>query len=106
MILGNLGLSFIVFLHLPFNMKMFTLGIIGIASVYPLAKRYTNYPQFILGIAFNSGLIIGAYTLNPNISLGVVIPMYLSGISWTLVYDTIYAYQDIEDYNDELLLQH
>ena len=71
------------------------MGIVGIAGVYPLAKRYTNYPQMILGIAFNSGVIIGSLTMNPNMALGVMIPLYLSGISWTMIYDTIYAYQVI-----------
>lgn len=69
------------------------MGIVGIAGVYPLAKRYTNYPQLVLGIAFNSGVIIGSLTMNPDMGLGVMIPLYLSGISWTLIYDTIYAYQ-------------
>ena len=73
------------------------MGIVGLAGVYPLAKRYTNYPQLVLAVAFNSGVIIGSLTLNPQIGLGIILPIYLSGISWTMVYDTIYAYQDIED---------
>lgn len=73
------------------------MGFVGLAGAYPLAKRITNYPQIVLGIAFNSGIIIGSLTINPQVNLAIMIPIYLSGISWTLVYDTIYAYQDIED---------
>ena len=41
-----------------------TFGFVGIAAVYPLAKRYTNYPQFVLGMCFNSGVIIACMTAN------------------------------------------
>ena len=27
----------------------------------------------------------------------ILLPMYLGGICWTMIYDTIYAYQDIDD---------
>lgn len=29
--------------------------------------------------------------------MNIVIPLYLGGISWTLIYDTIYAHQDKTD---------
>ncbi|OMJ08579.1 4-hydroxybenzoate polyprenyltransferase, mitochondrial [Smittium culicis] len=32
-----------------------------------------------------------------SLDLAVVAPLYLSGISWTLVYDTVYAHQDKAD---------
>lgn len=70
---------------------------IGMAGVYPLMKRYTNYPQLVLGLVFNSGVIISALTIDSGVPLALILPIYLSGVSWTMVYDTIYAYQDIED---------
>ena len=48
-----------------------------------------------LGLAFNWGALAFAAhfgTLHPASLL-----LYLSGISWTLFYDTIYAHQDKED---------
>jgi 4-hydroxybenzoate polyprenyltransferase len=68
-------------------------GFVGMAAAYPLAKRYTNYPQFVLGMCFNSGIIIGALASNPSAFMPVMIPMYISGIAWTMIYDTVYAYQ-------------
>jgi 4-hydroxybenzoate polyprenyltransferase len=66
--------------------------------LYPLAKRYTRYPQFVLGLAFNSGVIIGALTVAPtNLAWLPTLLMYGAGVSWTLVYDTVYAFQDISD---------
>jgi hypothetical protein len=29
--------------------------ILPVSALYPLAKRYTKYPQAVLGSAFNSG---------------------------------------------------
>jgi 4-hydroxybenzoate polyprenyl transferase len=64
--------------------------------LYPLAKRFTYYPQIFLGITFNFGILMGSaaiigYTTLPAATL------YISAVFWTLIYDTIYAYQDIED---------
>jgi 4-hydroxybenzoate polyprenyltransferase len=65
---------------------------VALGGLYPLAKRYTDYPQFVLGMGFNSGIIIGSLAINPQL-VSSVIPMYLSGIAWTMIYDTVYAYQ-------------
>ena len=84
--------------HLPIPALVATFSILPVAALYPLAKRYTHYPQFVLGMAFNSGVIIGALTIQPFIpDWGAIIPLYMSGIIWTLIYDTVYAYQDIDD---------
>jgi 4-hydroxybenzoate polyprenyltransferase len=63
---------------------------------YPLAKRVTWYPQAVLGLTFNFGALIGAATINQEISL-VALILYAAGFFWTLGYDTIYAHQDIVD---------
>lgn len=82
--------------QLPVPALIATFGILPVAALYPLAKRYTNYPQFILGLAFNSGVIIGALTLNPYaLNWYTTMMVYSSGICWTLVYDTVYAFQVI-----------
>lgn len=71
-----------------------TFGFVALGGLYPLAKRYTNYPQLVLGMCFNSGVIIACLTANGGQMPPVaVLPMYISGILWTLVYDTVYAYQ-------------
>jgi 4-hydroxybenzoate polyprenyltransferase len=83
-----------VLTQLPIPALVATFAILPVAALYPLAKRYTNYPQFVLGLAFNSGVIIGALTLNP-IALNWLptLMIYSAGICWTLVYDTVYAFQ-------------
>lgn len=74
--------------------------ILPISALYPLAKRYVKHPQAVLASAFNSGnllfkkgVFICALTVNQNPVWGVIVPLYLSGICWTMIYDTIYAFQ-------------
>ncbi len=65
-------------------------------AIYPFAKRFTWWPQAFLGIAFNWGALL-AWAAHAG-SLGwPPVLLWLGGIAWTLFYDTIYAYQDVED---------
>jgi 4-hydroxybenzoate polyprenyltransferase len=67
-----------------------------LVGTYPLMKRITYWPQLVLGMTFNWGALLGSTAM-----LGTVDPsawcLYLGGIAWTLVYDTIYACQDLQD---------
>ncbi|KAJ3007012.1 Para-hydroxybenzoate--polyprenyltransferase, mitochondrial precursor (PHB:polyprenyltransferase), partial [Thoreauomyces humboldtii] len=76
--------------------------LLGTASLlpvitYPLMKRITYWPQVVLGTAFNYGTLLGWSAVLGACNWQVCIPLYLAGISWTLVYDTIYALQDKSD---------
>uniref|UniRef100_A0A803Q1Z5 4-hydroxybenzoate polyprenyltransferase, mitochondrial n=1 Tax=Cannabis sativa TaxID=3483 RepID=A0A803Q1Z5_CANSA len=64
---------------------------------YPLMKRLTFWPQAYLGLTFNWGALLGWAAVKGNIDPAIVLPLYASGVFWTLVYDTIYAHQDKED---------
>jgi 4-hydroxybenzoate polyprenyltransferase len=81
-----------------FNRVAITLGFISLfpVMVYPFAKRFTWWPQIFLGIAFNWGILL-AFAAHSGSVNGTAILLYLSGIVWTLFYDTIYAHQDKED---------
>ena len=71
-----------------------------LAFTYPLMKRFTYWPQLYLGITFNYGLILGWTSIENSINL-IPIILYFGAIFWTLGYDTIYGYQDIND--DEII---
>ena len=82
------------------TLSWFAIGV-GIFSlllvvIYPFAKRFTWWPQIFLGLAFNWGILLswGAYIGSLNL---IPIFLYVSGICWTLFYDTIYAHQDKQD---------
>jgi len=89
---------FAFFILITFYPTAIWLGILalGPVAIYPFAKRFTWWPQVFLGLAFNWGALLG-WAAHTN-SIGVApIMLYLSGIAWTLFYDTIYAHQDAED---------
>jgi len=83
---------------LQFNTFTIWLGIVALIPVviYPYAKRFTWWPQVFLGVAFNWGALVGWSAHTGSLSLAPVL-LYLSGMAWTLFYDTIYAHQDKED---------
>lgn len=83
---------------LTFNTAAIWLGILSLVpvAIYPFAKRFTWWPQVFLGIAFNWGALLAWVAHTGELSLAAVL-LWLSGIAWTLFYDTIYAHQDIED---------
>ena len=91
--------SLVAFLILlTFNWSAIVLGIIALipVAIYPFAKRFTWWPQVFLGVAFNWGALLAWTAQTGSLGLPAVF-LYLSGIAWTLFYDTIYAHQDRED---------
>ena len=87
---------------LTFNRAAIALGILSVlpVAIYPFAKRFTWWPQVFLGLAFNWGTLLTWAAHTGTIGWPAIM-LYLSGIAWTLFYDTIYAHQDAED--DELI---
>lgn len=70
-----------------------------IVAVYPLMKRVTYWPQFVLGLAFNWGALVGWTAAGAPLGWEMLpaFLLYAGGIFWTLGYDTVYAHQDIKD---------
>lgn len=64
-------------------------------------KRFFPYPQLFLGLTFNWGAWVGWAATHGSIDYSIIFPLYTSGVTWTLVYDTLYAHQDKQD--DEAL---
>jgi len=93
-----LGSGGAVWLSLNSLAKWLSLGALALAILYPLTKRFFCFPQLILGLAFNSGVLIAVAHLDPSL-LFTHKPyvLYGAGIFWTLYYDTIYALQDLDD---------
>jgi 4-hydroxybenzoate polyprenyltransferase len=83
---------------LQFNRYTVVLGIasLAIVAIYPFMKRITNWPQLVLGLAFNWGALVGWSAIHGSLSWPPL-ALYVGGVFWTLAYDTIYAHQDKED---------
>ena len=69
---------------------------VPIVVAYPFAKRVTNWPQIVLGLAFSWGALMGWAVLFGALSVAPLL-FYAGCIAWTVGYDTIYAHQDRED---------
>ena len=93
---GLVGVSFSVLFSLPAECIKLGLLVTPLVFIYPTTKRYFRYPQLVLGITFNTGIMIGyaAAASAQTVNWSICAPFYLGGIIWTLVYDTIYAFQD------------
>ena len=99
----QLGAGLGVLTSLPNVNYCFWLGAasLPLVGLYPLMKRFTNWPQLVLGMTFNWGSFMGWAATHGSLDafdgLSVVLPLYIGGVSWTLVYDTLYAHQDKND---------
>jgi len=91
-----LFLGFLILLQ--FNQQTIFSGFFALALVltYPLMKRITYYPQVFLGLTFNFGVLMSTLAILGDFEAGTLI-LYFTCIIWTVIYDTIYAFQDIED---------
>jgi 4-hydroxybenzoate polyprenyltransferase len=93
------GLSLVGFLVLiQFNWTTVFVGIasLGLVALYPFAKRYTNWPQLVLGLTFKWGALVGWTSIADRLAWPMLV-LYAGCIAWTIAYDTIYAHQDKED---------
>lgn len=95
-LLIQLSIGLVILLQL--NQTCWLLGLLVLLLVftYPAFKRFTYWPQFILGLTFNWGALMGWAAITEQINSTCLI-LYAVGIFWTLGYDTIYAHQDKED---------
>jgi 4-hydroxybenzoate polyprenyltransferase len=77
-------------------------------TYYPWAKRYMRVPQLVLGFCLAWGIPMGSLALGrecikfSKAGAGLDIDpsslcLFLANILWTMIYDTIYAHQDLKD---------
>lgn len=67
-----------------------------IVAIYPFMKRFTDWPQLVLGLAFSWGALMGWANEFGDIDAPTIM-LYIGSILWVIGYDTIYAHQDKED---------
>lgn len=71
-------------------------GGIALATLYPFCKRFTYYPQIVLGAAF-SWAIPMAFAAQADALPFSLWLVYMANLLWTVAYDTEYAMCDRED---------
>lgn len=99
---GQLSAGLAVLLSLPFECFWYATPSLLLVATYPLAKRVTYYPQFVLGLTFSWGAWVGFPALGIDLlsnqtALIAAALLYSSNVAWTVLYDMIYAHMDIKD---------
>ncbi|WNC71946.1 4-hydroxybenzoate octaprenyltransferase [Thalassotalea psychrophila] len=67
-----------------------------LAASYPFMKRFTHYPQVVLGAAFSWGMIMAFAEIQQAIPTTAWL-LFFANVLWTVAYDTMYAMVDRDD---------
>ena len=94
-ILGTIGIG--ILWQLPDIAIYVGLAAAPLVIVYPLAKRVTWFPQFVLGLTFSWGVPLGWAASTGSLPDLSILSIYAGCVAWVFGYDTIYAVQDIAD---------
>jgi 4-hydroxybenzoate polyprenyltransferase len=96
LLLVLLVISSSLLLFLPDISNKICISSVVLVALYPLMKRVTYLPQVFLGITFNIGIIVGYSAATHSIDIPIILA-YMGCVFWTIGYDTIYGFMDIED---------
>ncbi len=69
---------------------------LGVAVIYPYAKRFVAMPQAVLGVAFSFGIPMAFAAVQSQVPLMAWL-LLLGNLFWVLAYDTEYAMVDRDD---------
>ncbi|MDG1733684.1 MAG: 4-hydroxybenzoate octaprenyltransferase [Thalassotalea sp.] len=87
-------------LGLVLTLSWFTISLsvvaVLLATSYPFMKRYTHFPQVVLGAAFSWGMIMAFAELRGEVPL-IAWLLFFTNLIWTVAYDTMYAMVDRDD---------
>jgi 4-hydroxybenzoate polyprenyltransferase len=67
-----------------------------LASTYPFFKRWTHFPQVVLGVAFGWGIPM-AFAAETGQVASAAWWILLINVIWSVIYDTLYAMVDRDD---------
>lgn len=94
--LGIALLSFVLVLFTNLFTIALSVGALLIACTYPFMKRYTYFPQVVLGAAFAWSIPMAFAAIREELARETWL-LYLATLLWTVAYDTYYAMVDRED---------
>lgn len=67
-----------------------------LATLYPFIKRWSNLPQFVLGLAFAWSIPMAFAAVNNHVPIEAFI-LFIATVCWVVAYDTMYAMVDRDD---------
>jgi 4-hydroxybenzoate polyprenyltransferase len=89
-------IGLLVLLQLNTTAIVLSISSLALVALYPFAKRFTYWPQLVLGLTFKWGALVGWTAARGTIEIPALL-LYAGCVLWTIGYDTIYAHQDKED---------
>lgn len=93
---GLLFLAFLLASKLNFKTMMLASVAAALAIIYPFSKRFTKYPQVILGLAFAWSIPMAYMQIQQHIPVEAWV-LLASIMCWVVAYDTLYAMADKAD---------
>ena len=69
---------------------------LGLALIYPFAKRFVSMPQAVLGVAFSFGIPMAFAAVQSRVPVLAWV-LLLGNLFWVIAYDTEYAMVDRDD---------
>jgi len=98
--LGLFLLLSVLAFALVLTLNLYAIGLsvvaIVIATVYPFMKRFTYFPQAVLGAAFSMSIPM-AFAASNNAVPETAWLLYVANLLWVLAYDTLYGMVDKKD---------
>ncbi|MDD0842406.1 4-hydroxybenzoate octaprenyltransferase [Pseudomonas sp. Gutcm_11s] len=91
------AMSFVLVLFTNLTTILLSFGGLALAACYPFMKRYTYYPQVVLGAAFSWGMPMAFSAVTGELPPPEAWLLYIANLLWTVAYDTYYAMTDRED---------
>ena len=85
--------AFVLVLFLNWLCVLLSFIALGLAIIYPFMKRLTYWPQAVLGIAYNWGIVMAFAAVQDRVPL-IAWFLLLLTVIWTIAYDTLYALAD------------
>ncbi|HAB01689.1 MAG TPA: 4-hydroxybenzoate octaprenyltransferase [Pseudomonas sp.] len=90
------GVSFLLVLCTNSRTVWLSFGAVALAFCYPFMKRYTYYPQVVLGAAYSWGIPMAFTAAGGELPASAWL-LYIANLLWTVGYDTYYAMVDRDD---------
>ncbi|EHJ94343.1 4-hydroxybenzoate octaprenyltransferase [Vreelandella boliviensis LC1] len=88
--------AFILVLLTNWFTVLLSLGGVLLAIIYPFMKRYTHFPQVVLGAAFSWAIPMAFGAVLGYVPLEAWL-LFCANVCWTVAYDTQYAMVDRDD---------
>ncbi|TRY34055.1 4-hydroxybenzoate octaprenyltransferase [Aliiglaciecola sp. M165] len=93
---GLLIIALLLVLTLNVQTIILSFGALLLATVYPFMKRYTHFPQVVLGAAFSWSIPMAFMAVSGEVPW-IAWVLYSANLLWTVAYDTQYAMVDRDD---------